>query len=157
MYTQRDLGIAFILVALSYTAVGALGYLAYHRLPEGIEQNFLNLAPLVGGDQIGAMIARFMLLFQLFSVFPLICYIVRIQFFSYLMGVQYPGLLRVLGLNAVLCAACTCVSIFYPEIGNILRFTGAACGLLYVFVLPIAIHVKVGGCVLCRCHDVGVR
>jgi len=79
----------------------------------------------------------------MFSVFPLICYIARVQVFQFLYGADYPSKWLVLGLNLLFTVLSTLTSIFYPNVGDILRFTGAFCGLIYVFVLPIAIQFLV--------------
>jgi len=132
----RDLGIGYILVAVSYFAVGAILYLAHHKgkIDEDILNNFAE-------DEIAAVIARLAFIFQLLSVFPLICYIMRIQLFGLLYGNHYPSFWHVFAMNLMACLTCTLTSIFYPHIGDILRFTGSACGLIYVFVLPIGVHL----------------
>lgn len=151
----RDMGIAFIFVFLSYAMIGGIAYVAYHVYE--IPEDFLNY---YSSTSIGAIISRFALLLQLFTVFPLIVYIMRIQFFGLLHASSSssasssdspinvasstpstPSWKQVLALNLVICIAVTVVSIWYPHIGDILRFTGASCGLIYVFLLPIAVHL----------------
>ena len=70
-------------------------------------------------------------------------YIIRFQFFSYVSGDEYPSLGHVLGLNAFIVALCVLISIYYPHIGDILRYCGAFTGLAYVFALPTLVHMKV--------------
>jgi len=134
---NRDLGIAFVLVGLSYALLGALAYMAYTA--GSIPENFLNN---YSTTQASAIIARLAVLIQLSSVFPLICCIIRGQFFGFLYQTEYPSFWHILALNLFLCGSSTLVSIFYPHIGDILRFTGAACGLIYVFILPIGVHLR---------------
>jgi solute carrier family 38 (sodium-coupled neutral amino acid transporter), member 9 len=121
---SRDLGIAFILVAVSYLSVGAAGYLAYHNRGE-IPQDFLQI---FDHTNIPALIARFALLFQLISVYPLLGMIVRIQVFGVLWKNVYPSWLHVLILNLFLSVASTLFAMFYPNVGTVLRFTGPVIG-----------------------------
>jgi sodium-coupled neutral amino acid transporter 9 len=134
---NRDLGIAFGLVAATYVLVGAFGYTAYHGAT--IPQDFLNI---FSHTNIPAIVARFALLFQLISVYPLLCMIVRsvpplsslyvhqpdlthcnrIQFFGLLFKSNYPGWLHVLIMNLVIAAVTTLMAMFYPNVGTILRF-----------------------------------
>ena len=44
----------------------------------------------------------------------------------------------ILNSGAVVCAVL--VAIFYPNIGSILRYTGALCGAIYVFALPVLVR-----------------
>ena len=112
----RDLGIAFSLVALSYASIGGITYLAYHRTD--IPQDFLAA---FSHTNIGAIIARFALLLQLGTVYPLILFIVRIQCFGLLFKNQWPSLYHILALNAVLVGTGTVFAMFYREIGTVLR------------------------------------
>lgn len=152
----RDLGIAYILVAVSYLSVGAAGYLAYNRLGV-IPQDFLQV---FDHRNIPALIARFALLFQLISVYPLLGMIVRIQVFGVLWKNVYPSWIHVLMLNVFLTVASTLFAMFYPNVGTVLRFTGpvigssslkirpwrpfltVSAGLLLVLVIPIGVKMK---------------
>ncbi|EKX43843.1 hypothetical protein GUITHDRAFT_110295 [Guillardia theta CCMP2712] len=70
-------------------------------------------------------------LIQLLTIFPLVCAIVRGQFFVYVSGVEYPG--RVQGLVFV---------VFIIGLSTlILGIVGAISGTLYVCVLPISLHL----------------
>eukprot|EP01088_Endostelium_zonatum_P000535 TRINITY_DN10785_c0_g1_i1.p1 TRINITY_DN10785_c0_g1~~TRINITY_DN10785_c0_g1_i1.p1 ORF type:complete len:646 (-),score=127.23 TRINITY_DN10785_c0_g1_i1:79-2016(-) len=140
---KRDLIAAFTLVTASYILIGAVVYLAYFRLitdpkNDGFPQDFLSY---YSGKSIPAIIARFSLFLQLFTVYPLLLFIVRIQFFGLLWGNQYPGLLHVMVLNATLVGLGTCFAIWYPHVGTVLRWAGAVCGFLYVFGMPNMLHL----------------
>ena len=39
-------------------------------------------------------------------------------------------------INLVFCAVCICFAIEVPSIGNIIRYSGALCGAVVVFLLP---------------------
>ena len=137
----RDLFIAFVLVMLSYASVGLLGFLAFYdpkKAHGGINQDFLNMFADTNYFAFAAKIALFL---QLISVFPTLCFIVRIQFFGLTFKTLYPGFLWVLLLNFVVCTVGVIFSVFYPNIGTILRFVGPISGMIYIFIFPIWIHL----------------
>jgi sodium-coupled neutral amino acid transporter 9 len=77
--------------------------------------NFHNSDPL-------SVIARVFLLFQLITVYPLITFMLRSQFFMAVTGNIYPGLPHVLGFNVVVVTVCILFAIFFPSIGTIIRY-----------------------------------
>lgn len=134
---RRDLIIAYISVAICYTLVGLFGCLAYGG--ETIEQDFLKQ---FNSTLAGALVARILLVFQLFTVWPIVVYITRLQTCQYLWQVDHSGIWRVGIINLIICGSATCVSLWYPNIGDVLAYAGASCGLIYVFLLPICVHLK---------------
>jgi len=138
-HNNRDLAIAFVLVGLTYATIGSLGYLAFtsHGLP--IPADFLNH---FSENDKGAMVARIALFLQLFTVFPLIVYITRLQLFGYVFGTDYPSVVHVVALNVAIFLATTMIAVFYPSLVDVLRYTGAVCGLIYIFILPVAVHMR---------------
>lgn len=139
----RDLWLAFLLVCATYAVVAVCFYASYVSEKSEIEQNFLQNFASTDSNYIFALIAECFLLMQMITVFPLLLYIVRFQAFStFCDGNPYPSMLHVLCLNsgAVVCAVL--VAIFYPNIGSILRYTGALCGAIYVFTLPVLVRRK---------------
>jgi len=136
---NRDLAIAFVLVGLTYATIGSLGYLAFTSHGITIPADFLNY---FSENHTGAMIARIALFLQLFTVFPLIVYITRLQLYGYLFGTDYPSVLHVLALNVAIFLATTLIAVFYPSLVDVLRYTGAGCGLIYIFILPVAVHMR---------------
>ena len=99
-----------------------------------------------------AIIARFFLFLQMGTVFPLLIFIFRVQFLYVIFKVKdYPGFLYVLALNAITITVCTIVAIVYPkvilfkhyyqnktffQVADIIGWSGAICGLVYIFLLP---------------------
>ena len=53
----------------------------------------------------------------------------------------FPGLPHILGLNASIISICVLFAIFMPNIGTVLRFSGAACGLTIIFALPVLVYL----------------
>lgn len=110
------------------------------------------------------IIARLLLLFQLFTVFPLMSYMLRINIFSYYKHIlninEEFSYFKVITLNVILVTVCCLFACFLPRIGTLIRwdarfwtsrshvrigiilsqlfsrYTGAISGMIYVFTLP---------------------
>jgi sodium-coupled neutral amino acid transporter 9 len=148
-HTRRDIAIAFVLAGLCYLIPGVMGSVAF-RFSENMEQNFLNQ---FSSENIYANVARASVLLQLMSIYPLLLFIIRTQVF----GSDWkfwkkldptkpkydPNFVLVLFLNILCCLVTTTFASFYPKVGTVLRFTGAICGLIYLYLLPILVHLKI--------------
>ncbi|XP_075039640.1 neutral amino acid transporter 9 isoform X2 [Mixophyes fleayi] len=137
----RDLSVAYLLVGLTYMYVGVMVFGSFPSPPlakECIQQNFLDNFP---SNDILSFVARIFLLFQMMTVYPLLGYLVRVQLLGHVFGSIYPGVFHVLGLNIAVVGVGVLMARFYPNIGGIIRFSGAACGLAFVFVYPCLIHM----------------
>ena len=51
------------------------------------------------------------------------------------------GYCQIYMLNAALITICVLFAVFMPSIGNIIRYTGALCGAIVVFVLPSFVYM----------------
>ena len=80
------------------------------------------------------------------TVYPLLQYIVRFQLLVSIFGSQEYRLGPVAVHNFFQTAVGVVMAVLYPNIGNILRYTGAICGLVYVFGLPCLVQVAVLRC-----------
>ncbi|NXX96574.1 S38A9 protein, partial [Centropus bengalensis] len=137
----RDLSIAYFLVGLTYLYVGVIIFASFPSPPlskDCIEQNFLDNFP---SDDIMSFVARIFLLFQMMTVYPLLGYLARVQLLKQLFGNAYPSVLHVLVLNMLIVGAGVAMARFYPNIGGIIRYSGATCGLAFVFVYPSLIYM----------------
>ncbi|NXG17413.1 S38A9 protein, partial [Grallaria varia] len=137
----RDLSIAYFLVGLTYLYVGVIIFASFPSPPlskECIEQNFLDNFP---SDDIMSFVARIFLLFQMMTVYPLLGYLARVQLLRQFFGNAYPSLFHVLALNLAIVGAGVAMARFYPNIGGIIRYSGATCGLAFVFVYPSLIYM----------------
>lgn len=96
---KRDLGIAYLLVALTYLTIGIIYYITYPDRKDGIPdvkyeevratalvlstpcslQNFFRL---VTKDDIYGIISSVFLLFQMVTVYPLLLFMFRNQFMT---------------------------------------------------------------------------
>lgn len=137
----RDLSIAYMLVTLTYLYIGVLVFASFPSPPlskDCIEQNFLDNFP---SSDILSFIARIFLLFQMMTVYPLLGYLARVQLLGHIFGDIYPSIFHVLILNLVIVGAGVIMACFYPNIGGIIRYSGAACGLAFVFIYPSLIYM----------------
>lgn len=137
----RDLSIAYLLVGLTYLYVAVMTFAAFPspELPKDcIEPNFLDN---LSSNDITAFISRVFLLFQMTTVYPLLGYLIRVQLLGHLFGKVYPSFVHVFVLNIVIVCSGVLVAKFYPNIGSIIRYSGATCGLAFVFVYPSLIHM----------------
>lgn len=133
----RDLSLGFVAVIVSYLLVGSICYIAYQHSDivrrHGFSEDFLSNFPLTN---IGAIIARICLVFYLLSAFPIMCTILRIQFFGMLWQSQFPSWSLVIGLNVILVAIGTVFAMFLPHVSSVLRYVGSTSGVVLVFILP---------------------
>lgn len=137
----RDLSVAYLLVGVTYLYVGVLIFAAFPSPPlskDCIEPNFLDNFP---SDDVLVFVARSFLLFQMITVYPLLGYLVRVQMMGQIFGNHYPSFFHVLGLNILIVGSGVLMAKFYPNIGSIIRFSGATCGLALVFVFPALVHM----------------
>ncbi|XP_051846758.1 sodium-coupled neutral amino acid transporter 9 [Antechinus flavipes] len=137
----RDLSIAYLLVMLTYLYVGILVFASFPSPPlskECIEQNFLDNFP---SSDILSFIGRMFLLFQMMTVYPLLGYLARVQLLGYVFGNVYPSIFHVVVLNLIIVGAGVIMACFYPNIGGIIRYSGATCGLAFVFIYPSLIYI----------------
>ncbi|XP_053910437.1 neutral amino acid transporter 9 isoform X2 [Cuculus canorus] len=114
----RDLSIAYFLVGLTYLYVGMIIFASFPSPPlskECIE--------------------------QMMTVYPLLGYLARVQLLKQFFGNAYPSVFHVLVLNIAIVGAGVAMARFYPNIGGIIRYSGATCGLAFVFVYPSLIYV----------------
>ncbi|XP_074473415.1 neutral amino acid transporter 9 [Sebastes fasciatus] len=137
----RDLSVAYLLVGMTYLYVGVLIFAAFPSPPlfkDCIEPNFLDNFP---SSDVMVFVARNFLLFQMITVYPLLGYLVRVQVMGQIFGNHYPSFFHVLALNILIVGSGVLMAKFYPNIGSIIRFSGATCGLALVFVFPSLVQM----------------
>ncbi|KAJ0174832.1 hypothetical protein K1T71_009940 [Dendrolimus kikuchii] len=133
----RDLTIAFILVTITYTLVGAVFYICFPLAKSCIEDNILNNFE---KHDIMTAIARMLLLFQVVTVYPLVVYMLRTE--TILLLPINETRCTTLMINIVIVALSILVACFCPNIGTIIRYTGAVSGLVHVFALPSFLQIR---------------
>jgi len=130
---KRDLGIAYVLVFLTYTILGLVFYLTYPGWKQCITDMFIENFD--SREWIVPMM-NILMFFRMLTVYPLLCYFIRVQNFTVFMGTDWPGYTRVFLVNLLLVAiGCFC-AMFYDKIGDIIRYAGSFCALIYMFFLP---------------------
>jgi len=135
----RDLRLGYFLVGLTYTFIGGLFFITYPENKGCIDQNFINN---LETNDLMAVIARFFLFFQLSTVFPLLMFLFRTQSLYVLFKIsEYPGVMKCIALNLCAMALCALIAIVYPQVGDILGWSGAICGLIYIFLLPALVSI----------------
>ncbi|XP_054843187.1 neutral amino acid transporter 9 isoform X2 [Eublepharis macularius] len=107
----RDLSIAYFLVGLTYLYVGVLIFAAFPSPPLTKECIEQNFLDNFPSDDVMSFLGRIFLLFQMMTVYPLLGYLARVQLLGHVFGNVYP------------------------------RYSGAMCGLAFVFVYPSLIYV----------------
>lgn len=145
----------YLIAGLLYAIVGALGYVGFadaHTAAECsyspgsdapcvLKSNFLAMfgTDFADGADAYAFTARVSLLFQLFTVFPLLLLIIRNQLFVLLYQSAYPSYRHVALLNFVIMAVTFTFAALDLQISQVLGFTGAIGGFVIVFAVPLAI------------------
>jgi sodium-coupled neutral amino acid transporter 9 len=132
----QDTLFGFLCVSVCYMVPGLLVSSAFSN--SDMKQNFLNM---FGETDKVAFIARSCILFQLSSVFPLLLYIIRTQFYSFVFKDDQPSMLKIAAINLFVIGITTGFAAFYPNVGMVLSFTGAIAGFIYMYCLPIAVHL----------------
>lgn len=78
--------------------------------------------------------ARALLLLQLVTVFPLLMYLIRVQLL--ILVRQAEVMVNIVVVNASVCTICILFTVFMPNVGTIIRYSGALCGFCMIFTLP---------------------
>ncbi|KAJ8916585.1 hypothetical protein NQ315_000229 [Exocentrus adspersus] len=144
-HNGRDLSIAFGLITFTYLFIGIIFYTSFPLMKSCIEDNILN--NFSKRDTL-TIIARVLLLFQLFTVFPLISFMLRNDILSNINNVfkDYRlgefSYVKVVAINSVIIFVCIMFACFLPRIGTLIRYTGALSGLVYIFLLPSLLKIS---------------
>ncbi|KAJ2945423.1 hypothetical protein O0L34_g234 [Tuta absoluta] len=133
----RDLTIAFVLVTVTYTLVGAVFYICFPLAKSCIEDNLLNNFEM---HDVMTAVARILLLFQVVTVYPLVAFMLRSEAVLLLPYRDTPCL--TITINVVIVTVCVLAACFCPNIGAIIRYTGAISGLVHIFALPSLLHIR---------------
>lgn len=136
---KRDLGIAYILVCITYLAIALLIYLGFPIDKSCLQDNFLN--NLVSND-ILAFLTRIFLLIQIVALYPLLVYMLRIQVMNLFLPNSSPSYHHIIILNVLLLTLCIAFAIYFPRIGTIIRYVGSFSGLIFIFAFPPLTYLK---------------
>ncbi|XP_072392980.1 sodium-coupled neutral amino acid transporter 9 homolog isoform X2 [Diabrotica undecimpunctata] len=138
-HNGRDLSIAFGLVCFTYLFLGVVFYTTFPLAKSCIEDNLLNN---FSKKDVMALIARILLFFQLFTVYPFVTYMLRADILtaiSMIFGKERNkefSYIKTIIINFSIVFICILFACFMPRIGTLIRYTGALSGLIYIFVMP---------------------
>ncbi|GAU92631.1 hypothetical protein RvY_04686-2 [Ramazzottius varieornatus] len=135
---KRDLGIAYLLVALTYLTIGIIYYITYPDRKDGIPDNFLRL---VTKDDIYGIISSVFLLFQMVTVYPLLLFMFRNQFMTKILHIANYRYAWIFVLNAVVVLICVLLAMFWPRVGALIRIVGAISGFVYNYTFPCLVYL----------------
>lgn len=139
---KRDLLLGYLLVMLTYIIVGLSGYIgfsgSYFKKPNFEDNWFRFFDPKL----YWLIILRLINVIQLLSIFPILFYIVRIQFFGTFWHNNYPGKIHVLCFSGILVVVCWFILYFLADkLGMMLSFIGAFTGLFLIYIIPCVVNV----------------
>ncbi|KAL0223538.1 hypothetical protein P9112_002928 [Eukaryota sp. TZLM1-RC] len=133
---SRNLGLAYVVTAFCYLFTGSVGHLAYK---DEMKQNWLEI--LEPCDILGT-ISRVLLIFQILLVYPILVFVIRESLFG-LFCTSTPSKFLMVFLSCSVVLIGTSFSIWYPNIGDLLRFFGAISGLIYSYGFPALSHMTI--------------
>lgn len=136
----RDLALGYFAAGSSYMSIAVIGYFGFvgNGFASSISQNALDMfAP----TNALAFIFRVILFTQMFTVYPMVLYFVRTQFFGFVYGTDYPSAKHIFIMSLVSSSSTTLVASIYPKVGTIVGFVGAFCGFYFVYLLPVCLHI----------------
>lgn len=142
----RNLSIAYALVTATYVGVGVssnlcppLGDAAALESAAG-RNSFLSIRQ-PASLAVPLLVARIAVVVQCVTVYPVLIYAIRTQFFTALIyHTAYPGWRPVLGLNLVAVGATFAVIASGLHIADVIRFTGAFAALVCTYCIPARVH-----------------
>uniref|UniRef100_A0A6P7G4Y3 Sodium-coupled neutral amino acid transporter 9 homolog isoform X1 n=2 Tax=Diabrotica virgifera virgifera TaxID=50390 RepID=A0A6P7G4Y3_DIAVI len=138
-HNGRDLSIAFGLVCFTYLFLGVVFYITFPLAKSCIEDNLLNN---FSKKDVMALIARILLFFQLFTVYPFVTYMLRADILTAINMIfgkernKEFSYIKTIIINFSIVSICILFACFMPRIGTLIRYTGALSGLIYIFVMP---------------------
>ena len=132
----RDLILGYIFVGLTFSLSGIFGYIGFSGKNFGIEFEE-NWFMFFDEDDYLILVFRILNVFQLFSVFPILAYVVRIQIFNFFYGNDYPSKRHIIIYGISLLSLCLIVLYFcYNILGKFLAIIGASTTLILLYSFP---------------------
>lgn len=85
---------------------------------------------------------RFLSVIQLMTIFPVICYVLRTQFFGTFFKDSYPSKVHVIIYSLLILSLAQLVLYFYYDtLGKLMSFIGAATGLVLIYFIPLIVNI----------------
>eukprot|EP01012_Entosiphon_sulcatum_P014067 TRINITY_DN1918_c0_g1_i1.p1 TRINITY_DN1918_c0_g1~~TRINITY_DN1918_c0_g1_i1.p1 ORF type:complete len:518 (+),score=54.88 TRINITY_DN1918_c0_g1_i1:65-1618(+) len=137
---MRDVFFGYVFTALCYLIPGILALFGL-RYQDDPKSDFLET---FSDNNTAAFVARACILFQMGSVYPLLIFITRQQITLYFRNTRdWPGLGTVVGFGLCLVGVPTLVAALEVEVGLVVSFVGGIGGYVWIYVLPVGVHLKV--------------
>ena len=138
---KRDLFIGYLLVVITYLAFGILGYIGFSA--KNFDGDFKdNWFRFFKGDDKFILFLRALNVIQLLSIFPILCYIIRIQFFGIFFNNNFPSYLHIVIFSFILIILCFLILYFlYESLSSLISNIGAGTGLFLIFLIPIIVNI----------------
>ena len=132
----RDLFLGYIFVGLTFSLSGIFGYIGFSGKDFDIEFQE-NWFMFFDEDDYLILFFRLLNVLQLFSVFPILAYVVRIQIFNFFFGNDYPSKKHSVIYGISLLFLCLIVLYFcYDILGKFLAVIGACSTLILLYSFP---------------------
>lgn len=133
---NRDLFLGYSFVCLTFSLCGILGYIGFSG--SNFEVDFKdNWFMFFDYDNYFILFLRFLNVFQLLSVFPILIYVVRLQIFNFFYGNDYPSRKHVIIYAISVLFLCLIVLYFaYNFLGNLLAIIGATTSFILIYTFP---------------------
>ena len=132
----RDLILGYIFVGLTFSLSGIFGYIGFSGKKFDIEFED-NWFMFFNDDNYLILFFRLLNVFQLFSVFPILAYVVRIQIFNFFYGNDYPSKKHSIIYGIVLLCLCLIVLYFcYNILSKFLAIIGATSSMILLYSFP---------------------
>lgn len=144
-HNVRDLGCGYFATGFCYFLIGLLGYFGFsgNGFPQGaIAQNALDMFQPTNPF---AFVIRIVLCVQMTTVYPMVAYLVRVQVFGFLYGTDFPSRRHLIVYSLIITSLTTLITITFPNVGNIVAFFGAICGLYFIYLVPVILYAKLSG------------
>ena len=132
----RDLGFGYILVGLTYTMCGMLGYIGFtgKKFDTEFKDNWFMFFDY---DDYYILFFRLLNVFQLITVFPIYSYVVRSQLFNFIYGKEYPSKRLVFIYGIIIILLCLSVVYFFHNyLAKLLSVIGATTSLILIYTFP---------------------
>jgi amino acid permease len=138
---QRDLFIGYLLVIFTYIAFGIIGYIGFSA--KNFDHNFHdNWFRFFKPDDIVILFLRLLNVIQLLSIFPILFYVIRIQFFGIFFENNFPSSLHIIIFSLILIILCLLILyFFYESLSSLISNIGAGTGLFLIFLIPTIVNI----------------
>ena len=137
----RDLAFGYLLVVLTYIILGLSGYIGFNAkdMPGEFQDNWFKMFK---SNIVYIIVLRIINVIQILSIFPVLVYIVRIQFFGVFFNISWPGYRYLLIYIITYIGMCFFILyFFYNKLGKFVAFLGAFTGLFLIYFIPSVVNM----------------